>query len=276
MHQWYNTVMNISVVIPAYNEEEYIGKCLKSLFAQSEKAEEIIVVDNNSTDKTVSIAKSFGVKVIREKQQGLTPARNKGFNQANGDIIGRIDADTRVPKDWIKKIKKRFIQEKDLVALSGPTIFEDKKFNKFLAFPEKIFIASFKKAIGSDLLYGPNIALRKSAWEKVKNITCLNDKIVHEDLDLAIHLSQLRIGKVVFDKTHKVGASERRWKHLMPYIEYPYRYLRTLQHHKQSLHGIKTKTAMVRKALPKPRRIARKIRRSASTSFRIVLNRETS
>ncbi|HEX8932548.1 MAG TPA: glycosyltransferase family A protein, partial [Patescibacteria group bacterium] len=100
--------MKISVIIPAYNEEKYIGACIESLLKQNRLPDEIIVVNNNSTDQTAAIASQYPVKVINEKEQGITPARNRGLNEAQYDIIARTDADTILPPDWIEKIKKHF------------------------------------------------------------------------------------------------------------------------------------------------------------------------
>ena len=97
--------MKISIIIPAYNEETYIRECLKHVLDQIEPADEIIVVNNNSSDKTVEIIKEFPVTLVNETQQGMIPARNRGFNEATGDILIKTDADTQVPTDWVKKIK---------------------------------------------------------------------------------------------------------------------------------------------------------------------------
>ncbi len=85
----------ISVVVPAFNEEKFIGRCLEALKRQdfSEKYE-IIVVDNNSTDKTAQIAKRMGVKVVSEKKQGDVFALRKGCSEAQGEIIAITDAET--------------------------------------------------------------------------------------------------------------------------------------------------------------------------------------
>jgi len=116
--------MKVSVVIPVYNEEKYIERCLESLQNQQEKADEIIIVNNNSTDKTYDLAKKYPVTIIREPIQGITFARNRGFNTARGDIIARSDADTIIPSDWIKKIKANF-QKNKIDALGGTCIFYD-------------------------------------------------------------------------------------------------------------------------------------------------------
>ena len=106
--------LRVSVVIPVYNEEAYIGACLESLMKQNVKPDEIIVIDNNSTDNSVAIAQKYPVRIIHEKIQGMTPARNRGFNEARYAIIARTDADTILPVTWIKRIKKNFCRKTSL------------------------------------------------------------------------------------------------------------------------------------------------------------------
>lgn len=248
--------LKVSVVIPVYNEERYLKACLESLMRQSEPADEIIVVNNNSTDNSVKIAKQFPVRILKEKAQGMTPARNKGFNESQYDIIARTDADTILPKNWIKKIKKSFADDK-LIALSGPADFYDlpdfihnshwqtqstwvkaiKTYNKVV-----------KQLLKHDCLYGPNCAIRKSAWEEVKNTICLDDKEVHEDLDLAIHLAPL--GKIKFNNTFLVSTSVRRWKRPEAYVEYLYRGLKSIQKH-QHLNPTQRSKQFVKKIVSK-------------------------
>jgi glycosyltransferase involved in cell wall biosynthesis len=91
----------ISVIIPAFNEEKFLGNCLFSLKNQDFNDFEIIVVDNNSRDKTSKIAKKFGVKLVSEKNQGAALARNRGAKEAKGEILAFTDADTILPKNWL-------------------------------------------------------------------------------------------------------------------------------------------------------------------------------
>lgn len=229
--------MKVSVVIPAYNEEAYLAECLQSIVDQEEPADEIIVVDNNSTDNTMKLAKSFGARVVRETQQGMIPARNRGFDEAQYEIIARTDADTRVPSDWIKRIKTAFSKDSELVALSGPASFYNMELFSFAGdvshLPSQVSFQTFSRTIRHGFVYGPNMALRKSAWLLVRDEVCLEDKDVHEDIDLSLHIAQY--GKILFDKKLLVSSSFRRWKKLTPYFEYPYRVVKTIRRHKKTI-----------------------------------------
>jgi len=225
--------MKVSVVVPAYNEEKYIEKCLTALFHQKEKADEIIIVDNNSTDRTRDIVKKFDVKIIQEVEQGITPARNKGFDEAKYEIIARTDADTRVSSTWIQQIKENF-RNVDIAAVSGPAYFYDiPRGIRISYWSSIIYYKLIKQKIKSNVLLGPNMAIRKNIWEKVRDDICLDDSLVHEDVDLAVHLA--KYGTVGFDRKLTVATSGRRWKKPYSYLEYSHRLAKMLQKHKYTL-----------------------------------------
>ena len=101
--------MNISIVIPTYNEEKYISNCLTSLASQSLKPKEIIIVDDGSTDKTLKALsalkiRSVKLKIISQNHKGAGAARNKGVKQAIGDILVFVDADMEFDRDFIKNL----------------------------------------------------------------------------------------------------------------------------------------------------------------------------
>src|ERR1035437_7280167 len=97
----------VSIVIPAYNEEESILQTLYSLCNNfSSKPVEIIVVNNNSTDNTEALVLSAGVPCVREMKQGITAARNAGLAEAKGKYILNADADTIYPADWVEEMIK--------------------------------------------------------------------------------------------------------------------------------------------------------------------------
>jgi len=229
--------MKISVVIPICNEQEYIKNCLLSLKNQSVKADEIIVVDNNSSDKTSFIARKCGVRIIQEKKQGITYARNKGFNMAKYEIIARCDGDTIVPIDWIERIKYNF-SHYQIDALTGPYQFYD-LFIKFHLYADIIFYLNRFFLKGNAVLNGSNLAISKKIWQKVKNSLCLNDQKVHEDMDLTIHILE-KGGTTRRDKSLIVETSARRMfkNPISAFGEYSLRGIRTLYLHKNLLRKL--------------------------------------
>lgn len=224
--------MKVSVVIPVYNEEKYIKNCLDSLMEQEEKPDEIIVVDNNCTDKTVSIVKKYqGIKIIQEKKQGIIAARNAGFDHAQGDIVARCDADSVVPPDWIKNINNDFSMDSSIVAVSMPVLVNDIKWGDKFLFLFYLYMFIPRIFIGHYPLVGPSMAVRKTAWEKIKQELCIDGKKVHEDLDISFHIRKL--GKVYHDKKNLVLTSGRRIKYnpLSFFGEYTLRFFKMLKNH---------------------------------------------
>ena len=221
--------MKVSVIVPAYNEEKYIEKCLESIINQEEKPSEIIVVDNNCTDKTAEIAQKFGARIVKEENQGMIHARNAGFDNAKYEIIARTDADSILPRDWISKIKRSFT-DKDLGALSGPVYYYNlPKILQISHLPTLVWFKFLGIIFAHDYLFGPNMALRKSVWEKVKRDICLDDKNVHEDIDLSIHLAKFT--KLKFDGSLIIRTARVRWKRI--FTEYAVRFIKMLLSHKK-------------------------------------------
>jgi glycosyltransferase involved in cell wall biosynthesis len=93
----------VSIIIPTLNEEKVIGRCLEALTsAKHENLElEIIVVDNGSSDKTVAIAQSYGVIALVKKYVRIAALRNYGVAHSQGDVLGFVDADCLVGKNWL-------------------------------------------------------------------------------------------------------------------------------------------------------------------------------
>jgi glycosyltransferase involved in cell wall biosynthesis len=201
----------VSIIIPAYNEERYLSRCLDSVAAQVEKPFEVIVVDNNSADKTIEIARRYPfVRVVQESQQGRVYARNAGFAAARGDVLGRIDADAVLPPNWTAQVTAYFNRPGAMrSAWTGGPLFYNVRFPRVvsgiydaLAFGFNWFLA------GHPTLWGSNMAIPKVVWEEVQHDVCLRND-VHEDLDLAIHVH--RHGHpIVYDRHTKVRVQLRR------------------------------------------------------------------
>ena len=109
----------VSVIIPTLNEESYIGDCIASVLNCDYPKEklEIIVCDNGSTDNTIQIAQSLGAKVIIDRSKKIGGLRNLGYKLSSGEVLGFLDADCTVTKDWIKNAIA--ILRKDHVGVTG-------------------------------------------------------------------------------------------------------------------------------------------------------------
>lgn len=202
--------MKISIVIPVYNEEDYIAVCLDAIASQTRAPDEVIVVDNNSTDKTVAIAKSYSfVRIVNEPIQGVFHSRTKGFNLAKHEIIGRIDADTILAEDWVEQALKVF-KDEEISAVTGANCFYEWPFSPHNHWVEHIFKGPlYKYTKKFPYLFGTNMAIRKDAWNLVKDEMC-DDKAMHEDLDLAIHLYK-KDKKILYERNLMAGMSARRF-----------------------------------------------------------------
>lgn len=202
--------ITLSLVIPAFNEEDHIRACLNAIAAQTVLPDEVIVVDNNSTDRTAAIARGYPfVKLLIEKKQGVLFARTKGFNAARGSIIGRIDADTIISPRWVEHVK-RSLQDKEVAAVTGPVNYYDMPLPSInYRFDHLMRRSIYNWSPKSPFLFGSNMAIRRSVWQQVRSYLC-SDTYMHEDLDLAIHLN--RSGhKITYDKLLLSGASGRRY-----------------------------------------------------------------
>lgn len=191
--------MNISIVIPCYNEEANLAACLESIALQTIKPVEVIVVDNGSTDASAAVAASFPfVTLLNEARQGVVYARNRGFDAASGDIVGRIDADTLLDTDWVERALQIFLGG-SVDAVSGSVDYYDMTLPKVAGQIDLLFRRWLAKRLAKEqFLYGANMALRRTAWIKVRSQVCALAGI-HEDFDLALHLQDAG-HNVIFDE----------------------------------------------------------------------------
>lgn len=198
----------ISLVIPAYNEADTLESCLVTVAAQEHPFDEVVIVDNNSTDETVEIAKKFKARIIRESRQGVVYARDAGFDAATGDIIGRIDADTLLEPNWTKELLRVF-KDETIAAVTGPVYYHDMP-GRVTGQKADTFVRTSLDKLSSKakFLFGSNMAIRRSAWSVMRDVVC-RQKEYHEDLDLAIHLVDYDY-QILLDKKLIAGVSSRR------------------------------------------------------------------
>lgn len=209
--------VTVSFVVPAYNEEALIASCLHAILAEASRADcrvEIIVVDNNSTDRTRHVASAItGVAIVDEPQRGLVQARRAGCLAASGRLIANIDADTMIPPGWLDTVLAKFARRPDLAALSGPFVHYDLSrlarlvvaiFYRF-AFVT-YFLVRFVFRAGS-MMQGGNFVVRKSALAAADAFGS-NFSFYGEDTELARRLS--KVGVVEFSFRLPAFSSGRR------------------------------------------------------------------
>jgi Glycosyltransferases involved in cell wall biogenesis len=118
--------LTITAIVCAYNESRLLPGCLYSLRSQTRPPDDILVINNASTDETGDVARAVpGVRVIDEPSKGLVVARETARRAAQTDIVAYIDADCRVPIDWLRRIEARFERLHSPIAVTGPYRFYD-------------------------------------------------------------------------------------------------------------------------------------------------------
>ena len=130
---------SISIVVPTYNEEDNIERCLDSIYFQDYPKEllEVIVVDNYSEDKTLELIKRYPVTVLMNRKKDAQVSKMIGFRKATGDLFYYMDADLEfVNKDYLKKLLKPLLEDPQIVGSSGKIIQapQDTSLNKFLTY----------------------------------------------------------------------------------------------------------------------------------------------
>lgn len=162
--------MNLSVVIPAHNEEAFIGRALESVLAHAgEAVTEIVVVDNASTDRTAAVASGFPkVRVVSEPRKGSNNARQRGFLAATGELVAFLDADTRIHAGWLPALRAAFARTPDLVCLSGPFRYEGiSGFQDLWARYVWGALSRLVQLCTGHMISGTNFVVKREALEKI-------------------------------------------------------------------------------------------------------------
>jgi len=200
----------------AHNEERYLGACLISLLAQTRTPDEILVINNASTDRTADVASSIpDVRVINEWAKGLVIARERGRRESRGELLVYIDADCRAPATWLARIEKRFTDDRRLIALSGNYRFYDwdwlgrtlLRAYDFTLGPATHLLVKYVLRIGV-VFYGGNFAVRRDALDRIGGFDT-SIEFHGEDTNLGRRLS--RIGNVDLRYDCYLYTSARRY-----------------------------------------------------------------
>lgn len=217
--------MQISVVIPAYNEEKYIEHCLESLVDQKTSLSyEVIVVDNNSTDGTAKIARTFkdklNLRIIHEEKQGRGAARARGFKEAMGEIILSADADTVYYRDWIDALEEN-LNDQTIAIISSCKITDGTVLtNAIFNFLQPKLTSLFRLTFGYYWLTGFSFAITKDVYIKSGGFNSHLQAL--EDVDLAVRVA--KFGKIKFINKPVVFSGRRFKKGLLSGI---FEYIKT-------------------------------------------------
>ena len=209
--------LSITAVVCAYNESRLLAGCLYSLRAQTRPPDDILVIDNASTDETGAVARAVpGVRVVEEPDKGLVVARETARRAAQADIVAYLDADCRAPIDWLERVEAQFSRPAAPVAVTGPYRFYDWDWSgRMLVRSYDLLVAPPTHALVHHLcgmgaiLYGGNFAVRRDALEKIGGF----DRRIEfhgEDTNLGRRLTP--IGRVALCPDCWLWTSARRYR----------------------------------------------------------------
>jgi len=199
----------ISFIVPAFNEEDRLSGCLQSIRAQKGDVE-LIVVDNNSSDRTRQIANSLADDVVHCPIQGIAAARNCGATEANGDLLAFIDADGILCRDWLFHATSA-LHDGRCQAVSGLNYFREN--NRCLFCYYNVYSLAFlvfstaMRLAGRSVLAGNNLLLTRESFEKTGGFP----PFVAEDLKLSRRFTEQRL-RTSFSSEMKISYSARRFR----------------------------------------------------------------
>lgn len=185
--------LTVSVVIPVKDDAERLRRCLTALARQTRAPDQVIVVDNGSTDASVAVAAALGVTVVHCDQPGVPAASARGYDTAAGDLILRLDADCLPADTWVHHVAEAFVQHPHVSVYTGGARFIDgpRTLRTPLAVAYLIgYFALTALALGHLPVFGSNLAFRGSAWRSIRGDVRRDDPERHDDLDLAFHFGE--------------------------------------------------------------------------------------
>ncbi|KAF2416783.1 glycosyltransferase family 2 protein [Microbacterium sp. B35-30] len=199
----------ISVVIPVKDDDTELARCLRALARQTVPADEVIVVDNGSTDASADVARAFGARLVRCEAPGIPAASAAGYDAAEGDLILRLDADCVPDESWTAAMAVAFAARRDVAAFTGAARFIDGP--ALLRTPlATLYLGTYAAVmiptLGHLPLFGSNMGLRRAAWLGIRSSVHL-DAELHDDMDLAFHLGER--GRIRHLSGARMGISMR-------------------------------------------------------------------
>jgi len=209
--------VTIATIVCAFNESRLLAGCLYSLRAQTRPPDEILVINNASTDETGAVARAVpGVRVVDEPHKGLVVARETGRHATTADILAFVDADCRAPITWLERIEAQFARASTAVAVTGPYRFYDwDPAGRALIRAYDLVVAPSTHALvhhvlgRGAILYGGNFAVRREALDAIGGFDA-RIEFHGEDANLGRRLTP--IGRVALCPDCWVWTSARRYR----------------------------------------------------------------
>ncbi|MWB98005.1 glycosyltransferase family 2 protein [Agromyces seonyuensis] len=200
----------IAIVIPSLNDAEFLERCLRAIALQTRAPDEIIVVDNGSTDTTAEVARAGGARVVDEPRRGIWPASSAGFDAATSDYLARLDADSLPAQGWLAELERRMdAEDSPTVVTDSGVFYGNGPIVRWLG--TNVYLGGYfwfcGLLLGHPPVFGSNFGLRRDAWLELRDVVHRDRADLHDDLDLAW---MLRPGMdVVRDRDLVVGISAR-------------------------------------------------------------------
>lgn len=193
--------MKVSIIIPVYNVEKYLEKCLDSVINQTYKQIEIIIINDGSNDATLDIIKKYSkenkkIKYISQKNSGQSIARNKGLSIATGDYIMFVDGDDYIDESMVEELIKPCLEDKE-IEISFCDYYLDNEGEKIFDYVIKEKNIILKKAF---VLSAPSPCLKLFKREILENFK-FPENIIYEDL-ASIPILLAKSNKIFYVRKH--------------------------------------------------------------------------
>ncbi|MDP4334552.1 glycosyltransferase family 2 protein [Curtobacterium sp. A7_M15] len=197
----------VTVVVPVLDDADQLRRCLEAVARQTRLPDEVVVVDNGSSDDSAAVASQAGARVLHEPVRAIAAAASRGYDAATSTLIARLDSDSCPGPDWLERALRHFDDDR-VVAVTGPGEFRGlgrlERAFWHVAYMRAYF-ALMTAALWRPPLFGSNLVIRRRAWEAVRSRVHRYDAEVHDDVDLSVQLDPA--WPVVLDRSLVMSVS---------------------------------------------------------------------
>jgi glycosyltransferase involved in cell wall biosynthesis len=201
----------LTLIIPAHNAEALLPACFEAIQASFRQPDQVILVDDSSTDRTAAVAAAIGATVLRtDRQSGPAIARNLGANAALGDLLFFLDADCLLHPDTLQKAERAFLEDPELAALIGAYDLEPESkafISRFRNLMHSYYHHRGKRAASS--FWGACGAVRREAFFSVNGFSTVFARPSIEDIEFGLRLHATG-AKIVLDPSVQI-KHRKRW-----------------------------------------------------------------